>query len=219
MWSSQQDFEYSDRLLGPKFGFSTLLAETRAGHALATRLFLRTNGDGGFVARGREEYENAGRSAFVALLEGDQSNEHRLPPMRDNDLWTRMKPLGPTASSGFIRLDEFRSIRGEATKVQTVIGDYLVIVWWANSMAKLGESLAKLRNFLKANPDAQPADAKFQTRRRQVGKTIRDVVKDTKERFGDPWGLVAMNRAGNQQGHARVKLTNEFISFDEKRAS
>ena len=205
--------------LGPKFGFSTLLAETRAGHALATQLFLRTNGDGSFVARSREEYEDAGRSAFVALLEGDQANEHRLPPMRDDDLWTRMKPLGPTESSGFIRLDEFRSIRGEATKVQTIIGDYLVIVWWANSMAKLGESLAKLRNFLKENPDTQPADAKFQTLRRQVGKTIRDVVKDTKERFGDPWGLVAMDRAGNQRGHARVTLTNEFISFDEKRTS
>ena len=203
--------------LGPKFGFSTLLAETTVDHALATQLFLQTDAAGNFVGRGRDAYEKAGRDAFVALLDGDRANEYRLPPMRDDDLWARMKPLGPTEASGFITLSDFRSIRNESPKVQNIIGDYIVIVWWAESMAKLGESLTKLRNFLKANPAVEPIDPRFQRLRQQVGRTIKNVVKDTKERFGDPWGLIAMDRAGNKKGQARVKVTNEFISFDEKR--
>lgn len=84
-------------------------------------------------------------------------------------------------------------------------------------MVELGESLATLRNFLKTKSPVAPDDPAFQGLRRQVGKTLTKVVKNTKDRFADPWGLVAMDRAGNKQAYARTKLTNEFIGFDEKR--
>ena len=46
----------------------------------------------------------------------------------------------------------------------------------------------------------------FKATREKLGKLLRDVAKDTKPRFGEPWGLVAMDMATDQQADAEVTI-------------
>ena len=66
-----------------------------------------------------------------------------------------------------------------------------------------------------------PTDPLFLEGRKKLAGLLLDVAKTTEKRFGEPWGLVAMDMAANQKSAAQVTIDwseGEKI-FHKKRVS
>ena len=177
------------------FGRTTVHARTDYDDALTTSLFL----DAGGNPYPQEFYENAGRAALQLLVaEGDQDAVRRKPAI-DDDLWRRMKASG---QPGFGQL--FPNL--PAPLVGAIVADYSTIVWWAEAMAGASQRLAAMRRFSLLNPTASPQDTEFQALRNDLASHLAKVAKNTREEFGQPWGLVAMNEASGRRAPASILI-------------
>ncbi|MBI3694034.1 MAG: hypothetical protein HY238_04230 [Acidobacteria bacterium] len=174
------------------FGNTTFYAETGYEEDLTVRLFL----DDGGQPRSEAEYERVGREALQLLVQKGDPDDFRRRPALDDALWANMKSLGQA---------NFRSLFPE-TQLGAVIADYTVIVWWAEAMRKTAEKLAQLL--------ASPDDSSL---RRQLAKHLESVAGNTKEEFGDPWGLVAMDVVSGRRAAARVEFTGPILALARER--
>jgi hypothetical protein len=190
-----------------EFGRTMLYAETRYGDALATALFLD-----GARPRSREEYERAGRRALLLLVQEDDPDSYRRLPAVDDGLWGRMKSSG---QPGFRLLDPLRGLSGP--QLGAVTADFSVIVWWAEAMEGMAARLAEIRRYLADNPGVDAENNTFKSLRRKLAERLKNVAKDTKEQFSDPWGLVAMDLASGQRAPAKVQVTGAHLSFTRER--
>jgi hypothetical protein len=177
------------------FGRTTVHARTDYDDALTASLFLDTGGR----ANPREFYENAGRAALQLLVgEGDQDAVRRKPAI-DDDLWRKMTASG---QPGFGQL--FPNL--PAPLVGAIVADYSTIVWWADAMAGASRRLAAMRRFSFLNPTASPQNSEFQALRNELASHLAKVAAKTREEFGQPWGLVAMNEASGRRAHANILI-------------
>ena len=170
-------------------------ARTDYDDALTTSLFL----DAGGNPYPREFYEHAGRTALQLLVaEGDQDAVRRKPAI-DDDLWRRMKDLGqPSFGQVFPNLP--------APLLGAIVADYSTIVWWAEAMAGASQRVAAMRRFSLLNPTASPENTEFQALRDALASHLAKVAKNTREEFGQPWGLVAMNEASGRRAPASILI-------------
>lgn len=207
-----------DKLLAGQnnFGSTTLYAETQYDDALATRLFLNPDG----TPRSEAEYEKAGRAAIESLVQAEEPDDYRRLPVTDNALWQELTQLGNPNT--FKTLDKIKQLKlAKKLSMEIIVGgistDYLVIRWWAQEMRQLGEKLAEVRNFLKDNPKLDPENNDFKALRRSLAKHLKHVASRTKEQFGDPWGLVAMDLATGRAAKAKVQVTGARVAFVRER--
>ncbi len=177
------------------FGRTTVHARTDYDDALTTSLFLDADGQ----PHPLEFYENAGRAALQLLVaEGDQDAVRRKPAI-DDDLWRRMKASG---QPGFGQL--FPNL--PAPLAGAIVADYSTIVWWAEAMAGASQRLAAMRRFSHLNPTASPQNTEFQALRNALASHLAKVAKNTREEFGQPWGLVAMNEASGRRAPRSILI-------------
>ena len=189
------------------FGRTTFYAETGYNDRAAQAAFLR---DG--AARAAREYEQAGRQAFAQLLRPGDPDEYRRQPMIDDPLWAEMRRRGqPTIPL----IDAFRSL--EEVQRQVIVSDYSVIVWWSEAMHETGERLAEIHEFLRLNPDADIEDNEFRALRRRLAQKLKDVARQTKHHFGEPWGVVAMDIVSGGAPEAKVRVTGPVTAFERAR--
>ena len=176
-------------------GRTTVHARTDYDDALTTSLFL----DAGGQPHPLDFYENAGRAALQLLVaEGDQDSIRRKPAI-DDDLWRRMKASG---QPGFGQL--FPKL--PAPLAGAIVADYSTIVWWAEAMAGASQRLAAMRRFAQLNPTASPQNPEFQALRDALASHLAKVAKSTREEFGQPWGLVAMNEASGRRAPRSILI-------------
>lgn len=201
--------DQKDRLIGglTEFGKTMLSAETSYDDPVANELFLR-NG----APRAKEEYENAGLQALALLVQSGEGQDFRTKPARDPNLWKRMKKLG---QPGFSTIGAFKKLSPD--QLGAVRSDYSVIVWWADSMAEMSESLAETRQFLADNPNTDPKDEKFTDLRKRLAGKLKDIASKTKSQFGDPWGLVAMDQCSGQKAAAHALITGPRLALFKTR--
>lgn len=188
------------------FGHSSLFAENRFDEALCKKLFLQ-----GSKARPQLEYERAGRAALGLMIAPGDPDAYRRVLVDRDEVWNRLKELGnPT---------EFHTALPRLTNVQTatVGSDYILLIWWAESMSSMAAILEKFEAFFTANPDAGPDHPQFQALRAKLAKATADVAAKTKPEFGRPWGFLAMDRVLFPESKARVQLTSKLFSVERQR--
>jgi hypothetical protein len=85
-------------------------------------------------------------------------------------------------------------------------------------MSSTAQLLAEFRMWHARNAEAGPDDPEFQRLRQKLAQHLRDVAATTREEFGAPWGLIAMNQLIGQRAGARMLLTGPKLTVDKRRA-
>jgi hypothetical protein len=187
------------------FGQTMTYAETSYDDALATSLFLN-----GSAARSQSDFETAGRQSIALLVRPGAVDDYRLRPATDDALWANMSSAGqPNFAPLFPDLTPLQ--------VQVISSDYTVIMWWAEAMGSCAQRLAAMRAQVAANPD--PSSPQFQALRAALTKQLAQVASQTQDQFGQPWGLIAMDRASGSQAGARVQITGSRVSLSAARTT
>jgi hypothetical protein len=172
---------------------------------LVSAMFL----DGGGSPRPSEDYESAGRAAILDLVPEDGDDAVRRRPAMDDKLWNRMKDVGqPSFPSLFVGV--------AAPLVGAITADYSAIAWWADAMHKTAVELASVRQWAAQHPTATLEDTGFQTQRESLAKYLRGVAANTREEFGQPWGLVAMYRLVGRNAGAKLMVSGPRLVISKK---
>jgi len=188
-------------------GLAALYAETGYTPAVMRQLFFRTANH----CRDFDEYVEAGRRALGLLVQsGDEDDERRLLATRA-DVWQAIES-GGSGQNALIRLRELHL--GLADHVMNAMySDYLTIVNWAEAMVSLAKKIAEIDGFFDANPGGVDRDDKRLTKhRKELRERLAEAAKKTKEKFGDPWGLVAADLVSGRQASAVVQITTAHQS-------
>jgi hypothetical protein len=173
---------------------------------LVSMMFLDASG----APVARERYETAGRAAIQFLVRPGDDDAVRLQPATDDTLWSRMKEIG---QPGFAAL--FPGVA--APLVGAITADYSAIQWWADAMHGTAQELAKVRRWLAQNPTATSDDSEFQKLRQNLAGYLRRVAANTREEFGQPWGVIAMNQLVNGKGGARFLIIGPTLVCNKRR--
>lgn len=184
------------------FGRTTVYAETQYDDALTTALFLNSDGQPHAI----EEYENAGRGALQLLVPEGGDQAYRRRPAIDDGLWQQMKVTG---QPGFARL--FPTLN--AVAVGVITADYTTIMWWAEAMRDTAGLLSTMHAQIPANAGAAPSDLRFQKLRASLAKHLKEVAANTREEFGQPWGMVAMDLVSGRRADARIRITGSRLAL------
>jgi len=186
------------------FGRTTVYAQLEYDDDLTASLFLGPDGK----PRPLEEYENAGRGAIQLLVREGADDSFRRRPAMDDDLWAKMKSAGQA---------QFRFMFPEE-QVGAITADYSVIVWWSQALRSAAEPLAAMHAFLKTHPGLSPDEPEYRQLRGQLAKGLAAVAANTKEEFGRPWGLVAMDLATARLADGSITITGPRLALSAKRA-
>jgi hypothetical protein len=171
------------------FGRTLFLASADYDDRLVRSMFLDSTG----TALPVELYERMGRMALQFVVMPGDDDEARLKPATDDILWKRMKEAGPTMIPSLFVFS--------AEPIQrAIVADYLTIRWWADAMSKTPQLLESRS-----------------TTHEQLAAHLLDVAKTTREEFGQPWGLIAMNLLVQPQGGARMVLTGPILALEKQR--
>jgi hypothetical protein len=188
------------------FGRSTFYAETDYDDHLTTALFLDQAGH----PRDENDYDSIGRAALACLIHPDDADAFRLAPLRDGTLWKQMKDAGPAALNTVLT-------GLPSTQLPVIATDYVVIRWWSQAMRGMAEKLAEVRDFFVQNPSPNPQDNRLQDLRRELAAHLASVAENTREEFGHPWGLLAMDRAAAGQSAATVCIVTARLALQLER--
>jgi hypothetical protein len=192
-------------------GPSTCLMRTELNDADCQRLFFNAAGS----ARAETEYLEIGRRALQALLDTEASeiDGFRFQFLDDPNRWQQAVEMGPTPA--LRRLVPLNSTDPRFnTVLQDVIGDVYDVVWWASSMAKAAAGIQEMREFLAGrDPVTLASDPEFTQKREKLQELMAGVVKRSKVRFHEPWGMVCLFWASGSR-QASGKLTAGSLIVD-----
>lgn len=188
------------------FGRTTLYAATACDDAVTTALFLD-----GETARPQEAYESAGRAALELLIRRGDPDDYRRAPATSEDLWREMKKAGQF---------NFRQLFPGLSDLQVAVisADYTTIMWWAVAMAETAMKLEEIRRYFAANPGPAPDDTLLVSLRKGLAEHLRSVAATSREEFGEPWGLIAVDRVSGGRATAEVQYVGPRIALARKRA-
>ena len=195
--------------LGTDFGHSTFYVTTDYNDALSQGLFLSNDGQ----PRARSEYEQIGRKAMQLLIQPGGDDDFRLRPLQDDAIWQQVQATGGTLGN----LAELFPDLSPDSQIPIIAGDYVLIAWWASTMANMGQSLSAAKRFFSSAPPPSsdsPAFAKVQS---DLWHQMADVARNTHDRFSDPWGLLAMDLASGQKSVASARIVSAGLTLNVKR--
>jgi hypothetical protein len=189
------------------FGRTMYLISADYDSDLVDRMFLDSNG----APQPPELYESAGRAALQFLVQADDDDAVRRQPAIDNMLWSRMKAVG---QPGFHAL--FKGI--SEPLLAAIVADYSTIVWWADVMSRTARELAKVRRWEAGHATVSFDDPEFRKLHQDLAGYLRKVAETTREEFGAPWGLIAMNQLTGPRAGARILINGPNLGVDKRRA-
>lgn len=173
---------------------------------LVRHMFLDSNGS----PLAREIYETMGRNAIQFVVQDGDEDAVRRRPAIDDDLWRKMKQTG---QPGFGAL--FPGV--PSPLVAAIAADFSAIQWWADAMQNTGQQLAAVGRWISQHPGTPANDPGFQKVRDDLAGYLRQVAADTREEFGEPWGLIAMNQLTGRRAGAKILITGPVFSKDKRR--
>ncbi len=187
------------------FGRTTFYLNTEYDDALTESLFLRPDGQ----SRSVEEYEQIGRKALRLLIHPGDEDDFRLRALNDDAIWAQVKETGGTP----VNLAEvFPDLRPDS-QLPIIAGDYVVIEWWATTMASMAVSLAAANLLFSQEPPPAPGSpgrAKIQA---DLWHRMQDVARNTHDRFAEPWGFLAMDLASGQRAATSAQITSPRLAL------
>lgn len=176
------------------FGRTAFYLETGYSDAAVRSLFLQSDGS----AKVTDDYESAGRNAMRAVLMRGGVNDVRLQALED-PRWAQVK-------AAFGNLETLAQLFPDVASpaVADVYGDWFVICNWSSAMAEAARTVAEAYPYFSGNPD--PASAKFQSLRAELQKQMSSLERATKNRFAEPWGIVALDLVSGRTSAASAEL-------------
>jgi hypothetical protein len=188
------------------------------GGAAATCL-LRTEFDQGacellfFKAPGQlwedAHYLEIGRQAMRALLDPANGDTGRFRCELLDQHWQQAVDIGPNQNLGPLLGLDLADPTGQFI-TDLLIADVATIVWWVDAMRNAGQSIFAMRQFLGGAGSAVDAE-EFAGRRDQLQKRMAQVMHKSQAEFNEPWGLVALFRAGGSTGASARLATKGFV--------
>jgi hypothetical protein len=190
------------------FGHSTFYANTDYDDALSQSLFLRSDG----TPRTLDEYEEIGRNAMKMLIQPDGEDKFRLQAL-NVAIWPQVKETGGTLIN-FAHL--FPNLDPQS-QIPVISGDYLLIEWWATTMAGMGKSLSAAKRFFSQSPPPTTGSPAFDRVQADLWHQMADVAHKTHDRFSGPWGLLAMDLASGQKSAASARIVSPGLTLRVER--
>ena len=189
------------------FGPASLLIETTFDQRACEQMFL----DGG-EPRTENFFQTIGRQALLSLVKERDPDAFRRIPVRSDVLWQRMLSDGNTFKG--ILPPPITGGPDEPVKLAVVQGDFMLITWWAKTMAIAAERLAEMRAVLKKQNAADFAEnPAFVKARKKLESAMADSLGRSRSDFGDPWGLVALFNASLGAATATATVISEPLQI------
>jgi len=159
------------------------------------------------ILRPDSDYLEIGRRALQALLtpENDEIDAIRYRFLDDATTWQKALSLGPSPQLGTLIPLAATDARFNLV-LADIRGDLFDITWWAAGMANAGQEILNMQKFLAGrDPVSLKDDHDFARRRDQLQKSLSKVVKESKLRFHEPWGMVCLFWAsGSRQSSGKL---------------
>jgi hypothetical protein len=193
------------------FGSSTCYIGTDYDDTLCRGVYLQANGQ----PRAIDEFEQIGRQALRELLHADADDGFRLRSLENDAVWQQLKDTGGTLTNV---AQLFPDLRPDS-QIPVIAGDYLLIEWWATTMSKLAVTLSAARRFFAQDPPPATNSPAFKQAQNDLWHRMAEVASNTHDRFGDPWGLIAMDLASGQRSQASARIVSPHLTLRVARPS
>ncbi len=187
------------------FGSSTCYIGTDYDDTLCQGVYLWVDGQ----PRGIDEFEQIGRQALRELLHADGDDGFRLRSLENDAVWQQVKDTGGTATNLAMVFPDLRP----DSQIPIIAGDYLLIEWWANTMSKLAVTLSAARRFFAQDPPPATNSPAFKQAQNDLWHRMAEVASNTHDRFGDPWGLIAMDLASGRRSQASARIVSPHLTL------
>jgi hypothetical protein len=210
---TSDDMEASLRPSLKDYGPSTFLVETTLPTGVCRDLFLTPDG----AARPVGDYEAIGRDALVAFVPPGTHDAFRRV-IANPGVFRTLKVAGSASSMANVLTPALGHGTEAGVKKQIIAGDVIRIVWWAESMHNVAAAVARMVSFLNGrDPATVKGDAMFVKLRRALEGELATMVKHSDSRFGDPWGLVAVDLAASRRGGAKAIVAAPTLTIQRAR--
>jgi hypothetical protein len=156
-------------------------------------------------------YLEFGRQAMRALLDPDHQAVDRFRyQIIDDGLWPKALGIGAN-----VNLGPLVGLSTDDARVEYLIGDVMVITAWAAAMVNVGKLVEDIRTFVGTSDAAtlfQNND--FKKKRDSLQKALAAMVKASKTRFDEPWGMVCLFWAGGSPNSAYGKIRADKYTLE-----
>ena len=152
-----------------------------------------------------------GRQAMRALLDPNhQAIDNFRYQIVDDQLWPRALQIGAN-----VNLGPLVGLSVADGRVEYLIGDVLLITDWAEAMAEVGKHVQELRAFVgNTDPTTLFQSDEFKKKRDALQRSLSDMVKASKTRFEEPWGMVCLFWAGGSPHTAYGKTVTQKLTVE-----
>jgi hypothetical protein len=130
-------------------------------------------------------------------------------------VWQQVKGTGGTLTN---LAQLFPDLRPDS-QIPIIAGDYVLIEWWGSTMSDLAETLSGARRFFAQTPPLASDSPAFQKAQADLWHSMAKVASNTHDRFTDPWGLIAMDRASGQRSLASARIVSPGLTLSVARPS
>jgi hypothetical protein len=188
-------------------GPSTCVLRTSFGDADCVSMFF----DEHAKLRAKQYYLEIGRQGLRALLDPDhQPIDHLRYQIVDDKLWPRALAIGAN-----VNLGPLVGLSTADVQVEYLVGDVLVITDWAEAMVEAGALVQDVRVFV-GDSDATTLfqNNEFKKKRDALQKKLAAMVKSSRTRFDEPWGMVCLFWAGGSPRTAYAKAVTQRLTVE-----
>ncbi len=188
-------------------GLSTCVLRTSFGDAESAAMFFDANG----TLRTKPGYLDIGRQALRALLDPQNQDIDKFRyQIVDDALWPKALTIGANANLG-----PLVGLSTADARVEYLIGDVYVITEWAAAMAEAGELVKDVRTFVgNADPTTLFQNNQFKIKRQALQQKMAAMVKASKTRFDEPWGMVCLFWAAGSPHTAYGKAVTQKLTVE-----
>lgn len=188
-------------------GPSTCILRTTFADSDCQSMFL----DGSGKVWDKKHYLEIARLALRTLLDpGHQANDALRYRILDDPLWPTALEKGATSELGplvGLGLDDPR--------VVYLSGDMMDIIDWASGMTAAAKLVLDMRKFVgAADPGTLAQNNEFKKKREALQKAMSNMVKASKMRFDEPWGMVCLYWAAGSPATAYAKASTRKLLFE-----
>jgi hypothetical protein len=193
-------------------GPSTCVLRTSFGDADCSSMFFDEHGS----LRAQQYYLEIGRQALRALLDPDHQEIDRLRyQIVDDKLWPAALDKGAN-----VNLGPLVGLSTADNRVAYLIGDVLVIAHWAQVMTEVGALLQDVRAIVGASdPTSLVNNTEFNQTREALQKKLAAMIKASKTRFDEPWGMVCLFWAAGFPRTASAKAVSQRLKLERGAAA
>ncbi len=191
-------------------GPSTCVLRTAFGDDNCEALFFDTSGQ----PRQSDSFVEIGREAMRELLDPKhQAIDAFRYQLLSDPIWSQALQIGAN-----VNLGPLVNLGTDDPRVEYLIGDVYVIKQWAGTMSKAAKSVQEIRTLVDNAAGAPLAGNKeFTAKRDQLQKSLASMIKASKARFDEPWGMVSLFMACGSTAPAYAKAVTRAFAIERGR--